>query len=270
MTPISFEETKKIEFEILCHVASFCEKHGLEYSIAYGTLIGTIRHKGFIPWDDDIDLWMKRADYNKLIEIFNKETDGPYRLVSPFEKGAKHSFVKIFDTRTIKRELGIKYKHFDFGIDIDIFPVDGAPSDQKEYDKWYDKLFSLYEAHRDVVTGFYGGLKNRLRILVRKILLGITFNTKNRILKKAKKLHDMYPIDCCDKVGSFECCYVNKRSRVDKELFDGVVMKEFEGKEFAVPKGYHQILTAIYGDYMTPPPKDQQITHHTNNTFYKD
>ena len=72
MTPISFEELKKVELDILSYFVDFCEKHNLQYFLAYGTLIGAIRHKGFIPWDDDVDLQMPRHDYNRLVALFNE------------------------------------------------------------------------------------------------------------------------------------------------------------------------------------------------------
>lgn len=133
MRNISFEEMKKVELEILSFFADFCETHNLRYFLAYGTLIGAIRHKGFIPWDDDVDIQMPREDYDILISLFNIGNDSPYRLISPLEKQSCYTIVKIIDTRTIKIENGIK--NDPLGIDIDIFPLDGIPSVDKAYIK---------------------------------------------------------------------------------------------------------------------------------------
>ena len=141
MKEISFEESKKIELDILLAVADFCDKHNLTYFLAYGTLIGAIRHKGFIPWDDDIDIQMPRADYDKLIATFEHEN---LKLVAPGTPMSKHSCVKIIDTRTVKKEPHLKYKAGYLGIDIDVFPIDGAPSDEAEYNAWYDQLQKVY------------------------------------------------------------------------------------------------------------------------------
>ena len=130
MKEISFEESKKLELDILLAVADFCNKNNLTYFLAYGTLIGAIRHKGFIPWDDDIDIQMPREDYNKFIETFSHER---YKTIAPGTPLSKHSFVKVIDTETVKIEAHKKYKKGFLGVDIDIFPLDGTPSDENEY-----------------------------------------------------------------------------------------------------------------------------------------
>ena len=134
MKRISFEEAKRVELDILLHVAKFCDEHGLRYFLAYGTLIGAVRHKGFIPWDDDIDIQMPREDYEKLLELYPKEnTDEKYFLLAPEMKGAHHPYAKIIDTRTVKKELGAK-KNNPLGVDIDVFPLDGQPDGDKEFE----------------------------------------------------------------------------------------------------------------------------------------
>lgn len=269
-TPISFDEMRKIEFDVLKFFAKFCDEKGLDYGLGYGTLIGAIRHKGFIPWDDDVDVNMKRCDYDVLIKTFNDYAiNSPYRLISPYDKGAKHSFVKIIDTRTIKIEDGIKYKDFYYGIDIDVFPVDGTPDDEEEYKSWFNKLKSIYQKHYLSVQAIEGKFITKLKIFVKKALLLLTFNTKNRILKKAKRLHDLYPYDKSKFVREAECAYSYDGGRIEKTYFDDAVSVDFEGEKFKAFSGYHQILTAIYGDYMKLPPKEQQITHHKNNVFWK-
>lgn len=124
---------------------------GLRYYLGDGTLIGAVRHHGYIPWDDDIDIRMPRPDYDELIRLFNESSkDSRYRLIEPRSKLAQHSFVKIIDSDTIKIEPYLDYKNGYLGVDIDVFPFDGCPSDEQEFTKWattirsYDKAF-LYK-----------------------------------------------------------------------------------------------------------------------------
>ena len=271
MKPISLEESKKIEFDILCYFADFCDKHGLEYGLGFGTLLGAIRHKGFIPWDDDIDVVMNRNDYNKLIEIFNREKDeeSPYYLVSPYDKGGVHSFVKVIDTRTIKREDGYTYKHLELGIDIDVFPVDGVPTDEKEFYLFYKKLVSVYTKFNILKESYHNKPINNLKLFVKKALILLSCGSPKRLLKKAEKLHAQYPYESSEFVRTIEGPYAEKGGKVEKTSYEGTVLVDFEGRKFKAPKGYHEILTSIYGDYMQLPPIEQRITHHLNQTYWK-
>ena len=120
---LSMDEIKSVELEILKYVHDFCEKNDIKYFINYGTLIGAVRHKGFIPWDDDIDICMFRKDYEKFIELFSKD-DGKYKILS-LESSDKYynNFIKVIDSKT-KIEDERNYKTYDSGIFIDIFPMD--------------------------------------------------------------------------------------------------------------------------------------------------
>ncbi|MBO7187803.1 MAG: LicD family protein [Clostridia bacterium] len=268
MKPISFEETKKIEFDILVGLTDFCDKHNLNYYLAYGSLIGAVRHNGFIPWDDDIDIIMPRPDYEKLIEIFNKENENSsYRLIAPTDKNSRHSIVKVIDTKTVKIEKGVNYKNGHLGIDVDVFPLDGAPENEQEYNEWYDKLMLIYKKF------VYGNLsfksasfRTKLGIILRKII----WPSPKKCLKLAKKLHEQYPYDNSKFVAVVESAFNGRGNRVEKSCYDEFTLLNFEGKSFKAPKEYDKVLTNLYGDYMKLPPKEKQVTHHLNNTFYKD
>ena len=267
MKPISFEQAKKIEFDILCHIADFCDAHGLQYFLAYGTLIGAVRHKGFIPWDDDIDLHMPRADYDRFVELFRTQNkDARYMVVDPYDAIARHSFVKVVDTRTLKIENGVDYSHGHLGIDVDIFPLDGQPEDEAEYEKFYAAMVKYYSRFRYLILSSKGSLKKQLALPILRVLIG----KKEKVLDKVKALHAAYPYDACAYVGCLESVYNGKENRYKKEWVEDTVEMLFEGRFFKVPAGYHEVLTAIYGDYMKLPPAEQQVTHHENNMFWLD
>ena len=149
MRQITLQEIKDIQLDILKDVDSFCEKNNIRYYLAGGTLLGAIRHKGFIPWDDDIDIIMPRPDYIKFIQGYENECDKNYKLTS-IDNNKQHlyTFAKIFDMRTLKIEDSISYnnKNMD-GIGIDIFPMDGLPQNIESSNKLFakqKKWFRLY------------------------------------------------------------------------------------------------------------------------------
>lgn len=266
---IDNEEQKKIQLDILKYVASFCEKNGLRYYLADGTLIGAVRHHGYIPWDDDIDIRMPRPDYERMCEIFNtKDNDGTYLLIRPTDKEAQHYFIKIIDTRTIKIEPYLNYSQGMLGVDIDVFPIDGAPSNIDTYDKMQKDIRAYNKAYM---------LKKKT--LFRKILtIGKDF------VKKRFKAHFCPFMSACevaqivkDKSMKYDfdksefVCHIGigDRYRFSKSCYDTFIMMPFEGCEFRVPVGYDEILSAHYGDYMKLPPIEKQVTHHANNVYWK-
>jgi lipopolysaccharide cholinephosphotransferase len=266
MEEITFEELKRIELDILLHVASFCEKHGLRYFLAYGTLIGALRHKGFIPWDDDVDIQMPRSDYNEFLRLFNAENvGGDYKVIAPTDKSARHAIAKVIDTRTIKIETLLKYKE-PLGVDVDIFPLGGLPEDNEEFENWYTKIACVYrKLFFKSLSPISSNILKNINIIRRKIFIP----SREKLLQKAAALHAQYPYETSRYVGTIECAFNGKGNRTLKIDFDDFVVVDFEGYTFRAPVGYDRVLRNIYGDYMSPPPKEKQITHHTNKVYWK-
>ena len=266
MKELSLEEVKKIELEILEYFSNFCEKNDLRYFLAYGTLIGAICHKGFIPWDDDIDVVMPKPDVDKLCAAFPKS--GRYQLIKPTDDVARHGIIKIVDTETIKIEKNVDYTNGYLGVDIDIFTLDGEPDNYKKFLRWQKKLFRLTKLRIYTIIDIK---KCRLR---GKVFLTLVrpFLNYDKILKKREKLHNLYKYDDCKFVGNMENCNrgSNKVDRFLKSSFDSYVYVEFEGKQFRAPKFYDEYLRMLYGDYMQFPPKEQQVTHHSNICYCKE
>ncbi len=263
MREMTLEEAKKVELDILKKFASFCDEKGLRYTLAFGTLIGAVRHKGFIPWDDDIDVLMPRKDYNVLMETFNKEVGGRYHLISPYDPVSRHSFIKLIDTKTVKVESRIDYSKGNLGVDLDVFPLDGVPEQGKDFDKWVKKLSRCYRVHSLFIFALPKTLKGKAKLSLIKLLWG----SKEKVLKKAAKLHDLYPYEQSRQVSCLEGWF-NTGICFEKEWFDETIEAQFEDSTYPIPKAYDQILTAIYGDYMTPPPKEKQFTHHIDKAYF--
>ncbi|MFR5682857.1 MAG: phosphorylcholine transferase LicD [Clostridia bacterium] len=128
---MSLEEIKSIQLDILSQVANYCDRNGLRYFLAYGTLLGAVRHKGYIPWDDDIDIMMPRPDYMQFINSFNNEKCA-LRVGSHYlDKNYPYVIAKVYDTSTLcKENIDVEYS---IGINIDVFPIDGLPETERSF-----------------------------------------------------------------------------------------------------------------------------------------
>ena len=252
------EECKKISLDILIDVAKFCDENDITYFLSVGTLLGAIRHKGYIPWDDDIDIMMPRKDYNKFLNTYKHEY---YKVCKP-EVGMFY-YGKVYDSRTVKYESNLDYKKYKpLGVDIDIFPLDGIVNDKKIIDKLYKKecrLETLWRLSNQPIFYRKNPLKAINRIVPRII------GTKN-LVKMIEKNAQTYDYDNSDYV---------VRMRRSPNGFTGALPKsvyekdyaEFEGHKFCIPKGYDEWLTSFFGDYMTLPPKEKQVYLHNNKCY---
>ncbi|MBQ8546301.1 MAG: LicD family protein [Clostridia bacterium] len=266
MRKLSTEEIKKIELEILEKVDMFCQKHNITYFLAYGTLLGAIRHKGFIPWDDDIDIQMPREDYERFIKVFEEANEYEnLKVISPYSSISKHTYVKVIDTRTIKKEERVYYADNEsLGIDIDVFPLDGQPEKLEDFEKWYNKKYRLYRLHNvSIIDPKALSIKKRI---VRPFIKFLGRDKK--YLRKAEKLNNEYAFSECEYVGSTAGLSNSKRNRYHRTCYEKTIDVLFDGHTFKAPVGYDEILTAMYGDYMKPP-KSTQSTH-VNECYLKE
>ena len=251
MRKLSLEECKKISLDILIDIADFCEKNNITYFLAVGTLLGAIRHGGFIPWDDDIDIMMPRPDY----ERFLKEYTGHYRLLKP-EEGLLY-YAKAYDPDTVKYEADTDYrKNKPIGVDIDIFPLDGVVNDERIIEKMYKReclLETLLRLSNQPIFLRKNPIKCINRIIPRLI------GSKN-IVKLIEKNAKTYDYESSDYVIRWRWSPNGFTGALPKSVFEKA-SGTFEGHKFCIPKGYDQFLTAFFGDYMTLPPEDKRVTH---------
>ena len=272
----SIRALQQIAFEGLKVLKNVCEKHELTYMLCYGTLLGAVRHQGFIPWDDDIDIMMPRSDFEKLKKLEASEFGEDWRLYSyDTIPGYYQAFMKLCYTKTEKRpspfESGLTY-----GISVDIFPCDNLPAASdteasekaaalRRYKAHYDKLLHPIVSKR---KGRFGKLIRQvlhIQHLIMKPFLSVK-KAYQRIEKKwiSEDEASRYVLICED---------IYKQVWQRKDIFaeDGRLPQLcFEGCWFNVPLNYDKMLRSLYHNYMELPPVEKRISGHTFEAYYLD
>lgn len=273
MRRVTDEEIKNIALDILKYFRDICEENNLKYYLAYGTLIGAIRHKGFIPWDDDIDVVMPREDYYKLVDLFKSQNiDSKYKLVSvDTEEDFTAPLAKIIDTRTkLIQSYGFIEK-VELGVYIDIFILDGAADNYEQALQHYENAYSIYLKWIRANTMMFVPRQNKLKSFVfwmRNIPLKIKgYNYWLNLLLEHNKQYSFYD---CKYVSVLEAGTPGAKRNVMKasDFGDGINVL-FEGEEFRAPINYDTLLRQEYGDYMELPPEDKQVSHHYAEACWK-
>ena len=239
----------------------FCLKHQLTYFAIGGTLLGAVRHQGYIPWDDDIDIGMPRTEYNRFIELMRQSKNDIYMLEIPGEhKDFVYSFCKLYDTTTTLIEH-TRYKT-KRGIYLDIFPLDGIGNTLEESKKNFQRinyLNNLISTKTCAISPHRSFLKNTTIVLSRCIP-NFILNWR-KIVKKVNDLCCSRQYEDCDYVGNLLGNW-RERELVRKEWLGIPVLKQFENIQIFCPENAHAYLTNIYGDYMVLPPQEKRQSHH--------
>lgn len=260
MKTVTSEEQKAIMLDLLQKTADFCEKNNIRYFLCGGTLIGAIRHKGFIPWDDDIDISMPRPDYDRFISLFNKPEN--YYQVICMENNKKYGFpfAKVHDTRTFVDEL--QYAKDQFGVYIDIFPIDGVGENEQVF-----RILRLRKLlHTKKANYFQRTIAKKIINTFGKILL-LPFSV-HYILKLMDKEARKYPYGSTDRAGIIINPY-GIREIVNLSVFEKAIPKRFEDRDYMVPSEYDTWLRSIYSDYMQLPPEDKRHSPHVSIAYWK-
>lgn len=262
MKKLSTEEVKRIQLEILNVVASFCEENGINYWLDGGTLLGAIRHKGYIPWDDDIDIGMLRPDYDRFRALFNQKND-LYKFVC-YENNSDFYVPhgKVCDIRTVLYEPD--ENGYKLNVNIDVFVYDNAPDDETKLKEMFDTRDRLRKIHT-IQNYNIPTTGSKIKFLLKHIrrmayLLFLPHITMRDMIENSKKYADTYT----QRVGNFTSF---TRTSCNKRVFDSFIDVEFEGRTYKAPVGYDEWLRSFYGNYMELPPENERVSQHSYKAF---
>ena len=261
---ITLQEAQEITYQLFLEFRKICEAHDLRYFLSGGTLLGAARHKGFIPWDDDMDVMMPREDYEKLLsldlelpenlQLFSCETDPQYN----------YPFAKLCDMR-FKVHFEHHVEECSIGMGIDVFPIEGLP-DGKLGKKFYFKWMGALNIMRNAAlrSAF---LPDEKFIFIKKLLLPYARRRgANHYARKMNAFAKRIPLGKTRHAGVTMITHYGSREWMRLEVFAQGDTLPFRGVPCSVPKGWDEYLHNLYGNYMQLPPEDKRKTDHGNFT----
>ena len=258
------------QLDILKCFIKVCEKHNLQYFLVGGSTLGAIRHKGFIPWDDDIDVGMPRKDYDEFIKLQDEFKGTPY-FIQTFKSDPCYiyNYGKLRDSSTTFIENTFKQHRINHGVWIDIFPIDGFSKVVKPREKFAKKVNHIWW---QVYLSYLPALRRKVhaRTFFKDILLNIVaglfyiFDIAHFRNKHVERFAKKIPLEESVMAGNY-FGFNMKREAMDTKIFKEFIKVPFEDVMAYVPKDYDTYLRNLYGDYMKLPPADKQVGHHYNS-----
>ncbi len=254
------EDIKRIQLDILQAVHAFCLEHGIVYSLACGAMLGAVRHKGYIPWDDDIDIYLLRSDYQKLSSLFPKVLDNRYELISlASDIRWDRPYSKIYDNRTVVEENAIC--DFQIGVGIDLYPIDDVPDSNTRWKLYngYRRIWQrIAEAKRIKRSKHRGTVKEFVLLFTKIITLFVSRRHLAEYLSRVSQWNNNKGY-----ARVFECVQgMLQKNPFPKNLFYSVKLYPFEDRFFCGFADADTYLKNGYGDYMKMPPVEKRVSHH--------
>lgn len=249
------EELIEVQYSMLQELHNYCTARGIVYYLAFGTLIGAVRHKGFIPWDDDVDIMMTEKEFEKLRQTYKSDR---YFITDCFHS-KKHQlfFPRIYDSYTCRDD-----NDETLGVFIDIYIIHGAPNNQIDRARHavkvmrLKKAFKLYTKWRGmIIRHFLPSLWNHYQSNVASFILRKLYRSLSKYSLENSKI--AYPLGG---YGMTEMFW--------KDFLGEPVFVEFNGGKFYAPTKYHEILSTTYGDYMKLPPEEDRHPYHGSSCYY--
>lgn len=272
MKKMTLNEIQSVSLDIMKHVHSVCERNGIKYSLGYGSLIGAIRHKGFIPWDDDVDIVMMRDDFDLFCQVYQDSRD--FKLFA-FSRGNMYATcARVCEMKRTLVKTGSPLFTESTGVWIDIFPLDSVDDDRSVFESKSKTVKDIQEQVflcRSNSLSFNWKLLFHVRTMFRRLLYGKKDPGQLwDVLKQQDTICRTFAPSSSSMMSMLVFPVYISKDYCPKRVFDEVILAPFEDTLFCIMKGYDEWLTNIYDDYLTPPslPKDRR-GHTSHNYFWK-
>ena len=276
MKELTLRELQLFALGILKEIHAFCEERGLRYSVAYGTLIGAVRHKGFIPWDDDVDIVMPRPDYERFLREFRSDR---LKVAVPGEDSYQ-PLARVYDTRDTLAFTKYGWKKGERGgVWVDVFPLDAVADDPVVFDRQAEECRVLFDKVNHLrkrlakfadLRALSGGWKlwqrwirvlaKRARVSEREVM------EANREHLRVMARHPWGSTGHISQLGARGWVY---RDHYPADILDTTALMPFEDTEVRVPADFHTFMIPQYPDYMTIPPEEKRVQHTSSKFFWK-
>lgn len=262
---LSIAEEQQAELEVMKELHKYCSKHGLRYVLGYGTLLGAVRHNGFIPWDNDMDVLMPREDMDKLVELVQKDPISPFVKIMDMTTNENYHYpiVRACNMKTIVVNRELRDHIENMGLWVDIFPLDGISKAkqiiQKPLTLFYIKMLNA--------TMYISDTESKSKTRFRKIIVKLFPDRNHKYERHLSSLVSWCKYDQAETVCVLCEEGTDARQAMDREDVENPTLIQFEDAEFYIPRNYDKYLKKQYGDYMKLPPEEARMTHLLNSKY---